>query len=142
MIFVSSLFFPTSTSIAFENSKEFLPEFILNYFNNISLTNEDILSIFIFLSILHIFSLFLLLLSSRTINYNKETHALFSFFLTINTYFVLLISILYRLDVITLNLCSVIFNMNAGYFINFFSASSYILIWVYVIIVLIGFVKK
>ena len=138
MILLSSYLLPSSTRMAFENFGELLPEFLMNYFNNLSLTNNDILSIFILLSTLHIFSLLLLLLSCWKMNYYKETHALFSFFWTINTYFVLLISILYTLDVTTFNF----FDMKAGFFTSLIPFSSFYLVLIYIFIVLIGFVKS
>ena len=146
MILLSSLISPTSTRIAFENLGKILPELLANYFKNLSMTNKQIFSIFQLLSTLHIFSLCILFLSAWKMNYFEEAKAIFGFFLTINTYFILFLSILYRLDVTTFSFTSTleILEQTAGFKILFLLVSfslSWLLSWLYIVIILIGFIK-
>lgn len=143
MILLSSLIFPTSTKLAFENLFQILPNFLSNYLKNLSLTNEQIFSIFQLLSILHILSLCIFLLSAWKMNYYKEAHSIFGFFLTLNTYFILFFSILYRLDLTTFSFIIRLGILKYGVeFKSLFPIMSFSISCFFIIIVLSGFIRN
>lgn len=140
MVFFSSLIFPTLVTTGFESLGKLLPYFITNYFKNLSLNNTQIFSILQLLSILHMFSVFLLLLSHWKLAYFKEITILYGFFANINIYFVLLLSILYRLEITSFNIISQIFNENTNWD-DIFPALNFALVCLYIFNILIRFVR-
>lgn len=138
LILLISFIFPVTTSTAFQSLFELLPNFIKKYFNNISLTNSDIFSIFQFTSIMHILSVLLLLLSSWKMNFFKECLAIYGFLVIVNIYFILILFILYNNNITTLNLISYLFEEVNWY--NFFSIANFGLICLYILNILLQFV--
>ncbi|WP_339182822.1 hypothetical protein [Oceanobacillus sp. FSL W7-1293] len=141
MILFISLISPTSTRMGFESLGEVLPEFLSNYFKNLSLTNNQVISIYPLLSTFLSLSLFMHLLSYRTDNYYLESHRLLHFFLHINTYFILFFLILVRLDM-TQFISPVEFFQQTNWLMIYFCIISFALSFIYLSSILIGLIKK